>query len=239
VTQAALPKYLIIERSMRELVANATAGDSLPSEAELSERFAVSRMTARHAVKRLETEGLLYRVPGRGTFATGRRMHRSMGRLRSFSREMRDRGALPSSRVLCADLRAGDREQLASLGLAPRGTVVTIVRLRLADGIPMAIERSVFPAACADLLETDLTSVSLHESLTSLGWTPSRAVGTLVAQSAAADEANLLEVARGAALLVEQRRVFDQYDRPLEATESRYVGDRYVFDVELAGSEDL
>jgi GntR family transcriptional regulator len=231
-----MPKYQVIEQALRELVAKAAAGDSLPSEPELSARFAVSRMTARQAMKQLESEGLVYRVPGRGTFASGRRVHRRMGRLRSFSAEMRSRGAQPSSRVLIAEIAIGTRTQLADLDLAPRSKVVVIERLRLADGVIMALERSVFTPACTELIHADLASGSVHEALTQMGWVPTRAVGTLIAQSASEEEAGLLAVAPGAALLVERRRVFDQYDRPLEATESRYVGDRYVFDVELASS---
>jgi GntR family transcriptional regulator len=238
VAQPGVPKYLVIEQALRDLVAKAAVGDALPSETELSERFAVSRMTARQAVKGLESEGLVYRVPGRGTFASGRRIHRSMGRLRSFTAEMKSRGARPSSRVLAAEITLGLQSQLADLDLAPRSKVVVVERLRLADGVPMALERSVFPPACAELIQADLAAGSLHEVLTTLGWIPTRAVGTLVAQSASPDEATLLGIGPGAALLVERRRVFDQYDRPLDATESRYVGDRYVFDVDLAGPGD-
>jgi GntR family transcriptional regulator len=230
-----MPKYLVIEQALRDLVAKAVAGDLLPSETELSARFAVSRMTARQAMKQLEGEGLVYRVPGRGTFASGRRIHRMMGTLRSFSAEMRSRGAQPSSRVLLAEIAIGTTTQLAALDLAPRSKVVVIERLRLADGVSMALERSVFTPACAELIGADLVSGSVHEALTQLGWVPTRAVGTLIATSASREEAELLDIAPGAALLVERRRVFDQYDRPLESTESRYVGDRYVFDVELAG----
>ena len=232
--QQGIPKYLVIEQALRDLLAKAAAGDPLPSETELSARFAVSRMTARQAMKQLEAEGLVYRVPGSGTFASGRRIHRMMGQLRSFSTEMRSRGAQPSSRVLIAEIAMGTKTQLAALDLPPRSKVVVIERLRLADGVSMALERSVFTPACAELVNADLASGSAHEALTQLGWNPTRAVGTLIAQSASAEEAELLDVAAGAALLVERRRVFDQYDRPLEATESRYVGDRYVFDVELA-----
>lgn len=214
-----MPKYLVIEQALRDRVAKATAGDLLPSETELSARYGVSRMTARQAMKELEGEGLVYRVPGRGTFA---------------STEMRSRGAQPSSRVLIAEIAIGTKTQLAALDLAPRSKVVVIERLRLADGVSMALERSVFTPACAELIHADLASGSVHETLTALGWVPTRAVGTLIAQSASTEEAELLDVTTGAALLVERRRVFDQYDRPLEATESRYVGDRYVFDVELA-----
>src|SRR3954447_8155412 len=102
IVRTAIPRYLEIERSLREQIAAARPGDPLPSDADLCARFGVSRMTARQAVQALAAEGLLLRRPGHGTFVAERPFHRRMGRLLSFSAEMRGRGLEPSSRVLAA-----------------------------------------------------------------------------------------------------------------------------------------
>src|SRR5215813_12425665 len=64
----AVPRYLEIERALRADIARLKPGDPLPSDAELCERFGVSRMTARQGVQRLADANLVYRVPGQGTF---------------------------------------------------------------------------------------------------------------------------------------------------------------------------
>lgn len=231
---ATTPAYLVIEGELRKLIAQAQAGDPLPSDAELCERFGVSRMTARQAVQRLASEGLLYRVSGRGTFVAQTPVHRRINTLLSFTEEMRRRGLKASSRLLDSGLRPGTDEEVSALHLASASPVVAIRRLRLADEVPMAIEHVRLPAVCAGVLDADLENTSLFITLEEIGRIPTRALGTLTAAAADAEEAQLLNVPTGAPLLIEQRTIHDQSDAPLEFTQSRYVGGRYLFDIELA-----
>ena len=225
------PRYYEIEQSLRARVAELEPDAPLPSESQLCEEFGVSRMTARAAVQRLVQDGLVYRVPGRGTFVATGGANRTASHILSFSDEMRRKGRSPSSRVIERRERRATEEERRRLGVS---NVVVLRRVRLADGKPLAVERAVFPAdRVAPALDADLDRESLFRALASAGLVPTRGSAALAAEAATAEDARLLGVRRGAPLLVERRLIHDQDGRPLEWTESRYVGSRYGIDVDF------
>ena len=227
-----VPRYYEIEQALRERVGKLHPGDALPSDAELCEEFGVSRMTARSAMARLVQEGIVRRIPGRGTFVAEQPVHRQAGSLISFSDEMRRRGRRPSSELLRRGLRAATPDEIASLALADRADVAELVRLRLADGDPIAVESSAFPPELDAVLgAADLESGSLFDAMVGAGHVPTAGRASLGARAATAADARHLGVKRGGPLLVERRLIFDQAGRPLELTESRYAADRYALDV--------
>ena len=93
------PRYLEIADHLRHLISISAPGDRLPSEAELCERFHVSRMTVRQAVQLLANERLLVRRRGQGTFTAPRVVARLLGSPLSFTESMRRRGLRASSRI--------------------------------------------------------------------------------------------------------------------------------------------
>jgi GntR family transcriptional regulator len=230
-----VPRYYEIEQALRTRIADLKPDSPLPSDAMLCEEFGVSRMTARNAVQRLVQEGIVYRVPGRGTFVAEPPVHRQAGNLLSFTEEMRRCGRIPSSRLLRRERREPGPAEASRLQLAPGDEVIALRRLRVADDEPVAIEEAVFPAAkVAALLESaDLEHASLHDTLVHGGHIPTMGRARLGAEAAGPDDAALLGVREGAPLLVEKRVIHDQDGRPLELCESRYAGDRYGLDVQF------
>jgi GntR family transcriptional regulator len=227
-----VPRYYEIEQALRARVADLRPGDVVASDAELCEEFGVSRMTARNAMQRLTQEGLVQRIPGRGTYVAERPVHRQAGSLISFSDEMRRRGRRPSSRVLRRETRPGTEDELRQLALGESQPVYELVRLRVADAEPIAVECSVFPPELAEMLAAaDLEAGSLFEALVGAGRVPTAGRGMLGAGAAGPDDAAHLEIAEGAPLLVERRLILDQAGRPLELTESRYAAGRYSLEV--------
>src|SRR3954463_5673050 len=140
-----VPRYYEIEQALRARIADLKPDASLPSDAMLCEEFGVSRMTARNAVQRLVQEGIVYRVPGRGTFVADPPVHRQAGNLLSFTEEMRRRGRTPSSKVLTRAVREAAPSEASGLQLAAHDEVIVLRRLRFADDEPVAIEEAVFP----------------------------------------------------------------------------------------------
>ncbi len=226
-------RYLEIAGYLRDLIAQANPGDRLPSDAELCERFGVSRMTARQAVTMLANEHLLERRRGSGTFVTAHRVPRALGSPLSFSESMRLRGMEPSSRVLRAGPVQLGPDDAAALGIDPDSPAILLERLRLADGVPMAVERAVIPALDPALLDEDLTSGSLHAAFERTGRIPTRANAEVRARPATKRERDLLQLPAGAVVLSETRTIFDQDGAPLEHTSTHYAADRYVFSAVL------
>ncbi len=227
-----LPHYRQIELALRERLATMPPGERLPSDDELCREFGVSRMTARNAMQRLAEDGLVQRIPGRGTFSVAPPAHRYADRLLAFSHEMIRLGRRPSSRLLALEIRPSTPAEASSLGLRPTEPVVVVRRVRQADGAPIAVETAVLVRRTAGVvMSADLELGSLHDALASAGLHLRRGNATITAETATLEDVRLLGVSKGAPLLVERRVIADIQGRAIEATESRYPGDRYALDV--------
>jgi GntR family transcriptional regulator len=225
-------RYEEIAEYLRGVIATAQPGDRLPSDAELCERFGVSRMTARHAVQVLHNERLLYRERGRGTFASARPIPRLLGSPLSFSESTRQRGKVPTSQVVFAGMAAPTEEDVKALAITADDQVGVLERIRYADGIPMAIERAVITPTCASVVDT-AGEGSLHAAFERLGRIPSHAQADVTARQATKLEHEQLRLAADDVVLCERRIIFDQNGAPLEHTETRYAAERYVFEVTM------
>src|SRR3954451_10518527 len=98
-------KHVVVREYVRDLISGAEPGSPAPSERELVHHFGVARMTVRQALDALVAEGLLERVPGRGTFVARARLD-TQSRLSSFTEEMERRGLRPNARPLLARLES-------------------------------------------------------------------------------------------------------------------------------------
>lgn len=230
-------RYEEIVRYLRAEIAGGVPGTRLPSESELCQRFGVSRMTARAALQILDHEGLIVRRRGRGTFVASRPVPRLLGSPLSFTESMRRRGLTASSRVLAAgevEPTGGDRE---ALGLVEGERPLLLERLRIASGVPMAIERAILHPSLREVLDEDLADGSLHTALERMGRIPTRAQAWVSARVADARECKLLDLDDAAVILAERRVISDQADRPLEHTETGYAAQRYTFEAVLQRGE--
>lgn len=209
---------------------------ALPSERELCQRYATSRMTVRHAVSELESLGSVYRIQGKGTFVSGSKLIQPLMRVSGFTEDMAKRGKTASSQVLFAGEKKADAAVARGLRIAPGDTYILIRRLRLADGVPMAIENTALNAGlCRGILDTDLQSHSLYAALTSRGLTLQTGDQYMEAALADAAQARLLDIPEGAPVLLIERHVTDPDGVTVEVTYSAYRGDRYRFYIEFDG----
>ena len=212
---------------LRELIANARPGERLPSERELSVRWNAARMTVRHATDALVGEGLEVRRHGSGTYVQPRPVVRFLG-LTSFSQDMRDRGLVPSSRLLAFEVAPADTSVARRLGIPEDERVVRFTRLRLGSGEPMAIETVWIRAVLVPGLgENDLDG-SLYELLAGrYGLVPGFADVTIEPLVPDEDTRALLEIPLQQAALFMRMTDADTDGRVMMIADCIYRGDRY------------
>ena len=207
------------------------AGDPLPSERELCDKFGVSRMTVRQAVDALVVEGLLERVHGRGMFVARPKVDLQV-RLTSFSEEMRRRGMTSSVEHLRAEVVPADARIAAALEIDPADPVVHLHQLRYADGDPMSVQHCWLTEALVPNL-IDPPPESLYAELERRGLLPEWGEDAVEAGEADAEEADLLGIGKGRAVLRIARRAFSR-DLAVEFSEAVYRADRYTLWVPVA-----
>jgi GntR family transcriptional regulator len=228
-----VPRYHQLKEILRERIRSGEwkPGDLIPSERELSETYGISRMTARQAITELVNEGVFYREQGRGTFVTGRKITQQLMRLTGFTEDISARGHQPSTRLLAAAMTPADQATAEHLRIEQGQPVFRVQRLRLADEEPLAIELSQLSfKGCERLLEEDLEHDSLYRLLESrFGLPLVEAEQELEAGLAGAEEAQILKIAAGSAVLFTRRTTYTERNLPVEYARSVYVGTRYVF----------
>ena len=216
-------------------------GDRLPPEHDLAAWLGVSRMTLRHALSELVQRGLVIRSVGRhgGTFVAEPKLDQDVTTLAGFSEQLRRHGMLAGARVLAATQIQSGPAAAAALELAAGDPVHEVRRIRLADGRPMVLEHSQFPAALFPGMLGLRLDGSLYELLDDrFGQRPVRARESFEPVIAGVREAEALEVEEGAPLILVERTAYSRSGLPLEYARDLFRGDRtrvVIWTSELAG----
>ena len=208
-------------------------GVYLPPEHRLAEMWQVARGTVRGALNQLAEEGVLERRPGKGTWVASFKIQQFLGRLTSFTEDMRSRGLAPTSELLAVDSVIPNLSTQQLFGTDMQ-FVWKLVRRRFANDLPVAIETCFIRSSIAERphLENSSTS-SLYEFYRSVGIQPHRAVQLVEAVNLNAELADLLQVQTGTAAFKQERITYDQNEQVIEVVESYYRGDLYKLQAEL------
>ncbi len=219
-------KQAQLRSTLTTLCAQLRPGEMLPSERQLCDDYRVSRMTVREVLGQLESEGVITRIPGKGTFVA-ERVARSRLHMASFSDDMRRLGRTPSTVVLHTDHAVPPPASTSALGLGANDKAYHLVRLRLADGLPISIDDGWYHGELLPgLLDQDLTQ-SLYGLLASEYDCPiDRADQTVRAVAADERGAGWLGTDAGSPLLAFDRMSYSR-DRCVEHCQSWYRADRY------------
>jgi len=226
-----IPLYFQIQRALMEEIHSGelSEGDALASEEELARAYQVSRMTARQALHGLKSGGYAFSQKGRGTFVTRPKLEKNIMHLMGFTGDMQQRGMVPSSRVLEQLAIKATKDLAHGLKVKVGEPVMRLRRLRLADGVPMALEEShlslkLFPG----LERVDFSHQSLYSKLRKdYGVRAAWADEVIEAVPATDEESELLTIPKKASVLSISRIIMTMAETPIEVACSRYRGDRY------------
>ena len=226
-------KHVQVREYVRSLVSGMTPGSPAPSERELVSQFSVARMTVRQAMDALVVEGLLERIPGKGTFVA--RPRRTASVITSFTEEMGRRGLLAESVTLLARREQAGPGVARALNVTAGDPVVHWKRMRRADGMPMCLEDAYLNEVLLPGFLQSGMPTSLYDSLDARGLRPTWAEDSINADLASTEEAGHLEVDEGAAVLRHSRRALHG-EKVVEVSRSVYRADRFSMWVQLGQS---
>ncbi len=221
-----------VYRQIRDVLTNEVqelfkAGDALPSESDLAQRFKVNRHTLRRAVDELVVEGLVERRHGKGVFVLEPAISYAIGSQTRFTATLQSQGKLTSSRVLRKQIIPA-RGSVASRLKANEGDdIIFIETLREVEDKPFCIISHFLPCQfCSGVLDA-YESGSLHEYLkNNCGIELKREESLISAVLPEADDASLLNMPRHAPLLrVKSLNLDVVSSNPVEYAVTRFRGD--------------
>ncbi|HWU99969.1 MAG TPA: GntR family transcriptional regulator [Devosia sp.] len=238
------PLYKQVKDRLLEALSDGTVPPmgKLASERELVEKYGVSRITVRQAMRELVAEGHLRSHPGKGFYATGRSISQAfeLELLRSFTATALRHGLRPGAQLISGKAIAADEKLAAALHIRVGDPAVELRRLRLLDGEPVAIaEDWIEMAKVPGLLALDWKSGnrSLYDELRQrYGLHPESGETVLSSRLASADEAKLLGLRRPAAVLTVEQIAYSRDGTPINATRSIHHPTRYPLRLEQGKS---
>jgi GntR family transcriptional regulator len=225
-----IPLHIQLKEFLRKEIGDGEYTERIPSEKELMEMFSVSRTTVREAVSSLVREGILEKIHGKGTFIADATINEWLGSIRSFTETVENMRMKPGIRLLSHGLR--NDPEIASILAAKE--YYGIERLRLADDMPIAIERNNYPVEIGWKLATyDLNMVTLYAVLEQNKIVLHTAEQRITAMPASKADAQLLGISANACVLVVERTTYDPSGKVVEHYFSTFRADRFAFCVKL------
>jgi GntR family transcriptional regulator len=231
-----IPIYYQLEEHIKGLIEEGVLkpGDVLPPEREYAEKYQISRMTVRQAFTQLVNEGYLFRLQGKGTFVAERKIEKTLQGIISFTEDMRARGLKPASELVNFEVVPAASQIAEQLNIAEDDPVYEIMRIRLADSVPMALETNYISVNLIQGLTEQIVSQSIYAYVEGpLNLRIDSASQVIEASIAGKKEADYLNIPKGAPVMLIERNAYLQDGRTLEFVKSVYRADRYKFKIQM------
>jgi len=229
-----IPLYFQIATRLEKAILDGTlpAGARLENEISFGERLGLSRPTVRRAIQDLVDKGLLVRRRGIGTQVVHGQVTRGV-ELTSLHEDLLRAGKMASTQLLSLKVLKADKRDSENLGVTAGQEVLWIRRVRYADGVPVAVMENWLPADFIDITAEELGDLGLYQIMRTRGINPRVAKQKIGARKATAEEADLLAIEKGSALLTMDRTAYDSSGRAIEYGHHCYRPDLYSFEVTL------
>ena len=230
-----VPFYYQLRQLLERAVAGGvlTAGEQIPTEASLCERYDVSRTVVRQALSDLERTGLVTRLKGKGTFVAQPKVSEFVAQsLTSLHEDLSARGERLETKVLRLEVEPVSSHVAAMLELPESEQIVLLERLRFLRGEPLVVTTAYMPySVCAPILDLDMSDRSLFETYEQeLGLKLHRGTRAMEARAATSEVADQLGVPEGAPVLAFSGVTYLDDGRPVEYFIGLHRGDRSRFE---------
>lgn len=208
-------------------------GDRLPTEAQLAAKHGVNRHTVRRALSDMAGQGLVHARRGAGVFVAARPTDYPIGKRVRYHKSISANGKIPGKKILSLTTRAADEVEAEALDLSPGDSVHVYDGLSLADGQPIALFQSVFPAdRLPDILTALTDTQSVTKALQRCGIDDYTRISTrLTARAATAVQALHLRLTEGAPILFSIGINADPEGVPVEYGRTAFAGDHVTLTV--------
>jgi GntR family transcriptional regulator len=223
-----------LQADLAQLIERTPAGQRLPSEPDLAKQLGVSRATLRDAMRTFETQGLVRRRQGSGTFVVGKSQVLDSGLevLESLETMAQRLGLVVSVTNLSVEQVAADQAAAENLNLTVGAPLLRVRRVMCADGRPVAYLVDNLPEGVLGM--EDLTADfhgSVLDTLLQRGDALTVSRADISATNAAADVAKALEIQRGDVLLRFVSRLYAGDGRVLDYSTSYFIPGYFHFHV--------
>ena len=207
----------------------------MPSEEALAKEYNLSRITVRQALSSLESDGLIVRKRGKGTFVSKKHTYLESPKFTGFIEDLISMGIRTKSKILDISMVEGPQTIQEHLELEVGTQLFRIEKIRLVEGSPFSYVLNYLPPDIGQKIKKeDLIVKPLLVILEGdLGIKATEAVQSIEATIADTHVAPFLRIRVGDPLLKVERTVFDVNHKPVEYVSVLYRADKYFYTVNL------